>query len=292
MELVGEGVDDGTRRSAAICSSRSWPKVRQTIAATCRSSTRAVSAIGSRGRAGQAAVDDERVAAELGDAAANETRVRSDGLSKTTATARGPVQGRGARAARPSAWRPGRGRRAARRGQVVVAQEVAGMSGPPGRVGGRSAVGWRAASRPGSAARNESSSSAVRTSGGASRIASGATGLTMKPRLAGHRRDLAATGAGQARSRAAGPAPRTPVTSGWPSAGDGLDEALALPRGRGRAAPRSSMVASTASPAAAANGLPPNVVPCWPAASRPGDLGPEGRPARRSGTPRRAPWPA
>ena len=38
----------GTPACAAISSSRSWPKVRQTIAETIRPSTRAVSAIDSR----------------------------------------------------------------------------------------------------------------------------------------------------------------------------------------------------------------------------------------------------
>ena len=37
----------GTRLTDAMASIRSWPKVRQTIAATCRSSTRVVSSIGS-----------------------------------------------------------------------------------------------------------------------------------------------------------------------------------------------------------------------------------------------------
>ena len=52
------------------------------------------------------------------------------------------------------------------------------------------------------------------------------------------------------------------------------------------------MVSSTARPAAQASGLPPNVEPCWPGASRCGRLRAEGRPGRRSARRRPGPWPA
>ena len=88
----------------------------------------------------------------------------------------------------------------------------------------------------------------------------------------------------------AGRSPRTPATSGWPVASTPLGEALAQLARRGRAGPPSRCVSSTARPAAQASGLPPKVVPCWPAVSRRRDVGPERRPARRSGRRRPGPW--
>jgi hypothetical protein len=59
----------GTELTAAMASIRSWPNVRQTMAAHCRSSTRAVSAMGSpRPNWVDPESQDERVAAEFGDA--------------------------------------------------------------------------------------------------------------------------------------------------------------------------------------------------------------------------------
>ena len=122
----------------------------------------------------------------------NDTRVRVDGLSKMTATARGPASGC---AAEPVGLHPvgqvehldqlvGR--------QVVVAQEVPGhgasLSGRP--VGGRCRTGRVTASRiAGRAATNESACVSVRTSGGTSRTTSGATALTRKPRSRSRRLD-------------------------------------------------------------------------------------------------------
>ena len=118
--------------------------------------------------------------------ASNETRVRSDGLSKSTATERGPGQRlvpvpvglhRGGQVEH---------RGLLGRGEVVVAQEVPGHAREPAcsRVQGA-----------GSAATNASAWSAVRISGGASRITSGCTGLTRKPAS----RRAAATAAGDRR---------------------------------------------------------------------------------------------
>ena len=78
-----------------MASIRSWPTVRQTMAATWRSSTRAVSSMDSprpiwelpasmiSGRPPSSAMPT-----------AKETRVRVDGLSKSTATVCGPSNGR------------------------------------------------------------------------------------------------------------------------------------------------------------------------------------------------------
>ncbi len=96
-----------------------------------------------------------------------ENRVRVEFLSKMTATPRGPSKG-------PTAERVllqfgGQLEHLGLfgRGQVVVAQEVAGHAGPP------------AASRmPGRAATNPSSWGSVMISGGASRITLGAAALT------------------------------------------------------------------------------------------------------------------
>ena len=132
-----------------------------------------------------------------------------------------------------------------------------------------------ASSRAGRASTKVSSSSRVTTSGGARRIASGATGLTMKPAS----RASAATCGGHRLGQHDRPQqPGSPdlrherVAQG----GHGVDEVLRRPRPHARAGPPSSIVSSTARPAAAASGLPPKVLPCWPAVSRPGDLGAEG----------------
>ena len=97
-------------------------------------------------------------------------------------------------------------------------------------------------------------------------MASGATGLTMKPAS----RARAATAAERspasvmARSR---PAPRMPVTSGCPRRRSRALEVLAGLAGVVEQA-LGSIVSSTASPAAQASGLPPKVEPCMPGVSR------------------------
>ena len=85
----------GTVLAAAISSMRSWPKVRQTIAATWRVSTRAVSAIGSPRPSCDVPASITR--ADPPSSAMptlNETRVRVEDLSNRTATVLGPSNGR------------------------------------------------------------------------------------------------------------------------------------------------------------------------------------------------------
>ena len=108
---------------------------------------------------------------------ANDTRVRVDGLSKITATARGPA----------SAW--------SANGSALSGDRRAGSRAPAPRRSGRRHAGSgaghaaglrsRRAGRAGSAATKSSTCAAVSTSGGASRIASGWTGLTMNPARCG-----------------------------------------------------------------------------------------------------------
>ena len=113
----------------------------------------------------------------------------------------------------------------------------------------------------GQAARNASTSSSVRTSGGASRIRSGVGLLMMKPCLERGGDDLGRRRP-SARSRPISrPSPRTSVTRGsaaspsrscWPSTVTCSSR------------PSASMVSMTASAAAQATGLPPKVVPWLP----------------------------
>src|SRR5699024_2303392 len=141
--------------------------------------------------------------------------------------------------------------------QVVVREEVSGHG-----------CSCAACSRmPGRAPTNPASCSVVMVSGGARRSVSGATGLRMYP----SRRATTATSRaiGRARTTArSSPAPRTPATSGWARS--------VTPRASSRPAtsacstrPSRSMVASTVSAALQASGLPPKVVPCCPAVSSP-----------------------
>jgi hypothetical protein len=84
----------GTRETDAISSMRSWPKVRHTIAATCRSRTRVVSAIDSRSPT-PASRPSTRIGWPPSSAMPTEkdSWVRSVGLSKSRATACGPARG-------------------------------------------------------------------------------------------------------------------------------------------------------------------------------------------------------
>jgi len=85
----------GTRLTAAISSTRSWPNVRQAMAATWRSSTRAVSATGSpRPSWDDCASMTSGWPPSSAMPTANEIRVRVDGLSNSTATVCGPASGR------------------------------------------------------------------------------------------------------------------------------------------------------------------------------------------------------
>ncbi len=85
----------GTVAAAAIASMRSWPNVRHTIAATCRSSTRAVSAAGSpRPSCADWASMTSGWPPSSAMPTAKDTRVLVDGLSNSTATVCGPASGR------------------------------------------------------------------------------------------------------------------------------------------------------------------------------------------------------
>ncbi len=79
----------------AISSSRSWPNVRHTIAATWRPSTRAVSATGSpRDSWDEPASMTSGMPPSSAMPTQKEILVRVDGLSNSTATVRGPASGR------------------------------------------------------------------------------------------------------------------------------------------------------------------------------------------------------
>ena len=101
--------------------------------------------------------------------------------------------------------------------------------------------------------------------GGATRSASGCTALTSTPAVRAAASTCVAIGrvSTSARHR---PLPRTPLTSGeeirpWPAASRSPTVRTEASR------PSRSIVSSTASAAAQATGLPPNVLPCWPAVS-------------------------
>ncbi len=85
----------GTGLTAAMASTRSWPNVRHTIAATCRPSTRvASSTVSPRPKCVTWASMTSGWPPSSAMPTANDTRVRSDGLSNRTATVRGPSSGR------------------------------------------------------------------------------------------------------------------------------------------------------------------------------------------------------
>ncbi len=115
----------GTELAAASSASCSWPKVRQTMADTCRLSTRPRSLDGlAAPGVGAGAVDDQRVAAQLGDAG----RERHPGAQRRLVEDDGDGARPGQRLVRePVGLEPGGQRQhlgLLGRGQVVVAQEV------------------------------------------------------------------------------------------------------------------------------------------------------------------------
>ena len=229
----------GTGLAAAISATRSWPNVRQTIAATWRPSTRAVSAIGSPRPSWDACASmTSGWPPSSAMPTANEILVRVDGLSNSTATVRGPASGRWPnrsafiRSARSSTSACSAGLRSSSRRKCRV------IAGPSPAV---TACGEGTASRmAGSAARNAAAWSAARISGGASRTASGCTALTRKPAC----RAAASTAAADGLVSTAAshrPRPRTPASSGcrspasppascWPTAAAWASRPLGLDR--------------------------------------------------------------
>ncbi len=122
----------GTSAYVAISSIRDWSKVRHTIAAACGPITRATSATDSRlpiwARLPSTTMGKPPSSAMP---VVKETWVRSVGLSKMTATVRGPANGRSANRSALSL----RGERQhlglLDRGEVVVAKEVPGHEAAP-----------------------------------------------------------------------------------------------------------------------------------------------------------------
>ena len=190
------------------------------IAATCRVSTRAVSAIVSPRPIWVLAVSISRGSPpSSATPTVKETRVRRLGLSKSRATDFGPASGR-----RP-AVRLHRGRQAQHlgllgRGEVVVAEEVPRH--------GYALSPWTWVRMAGSASTNPVASAWVRISGGASRTASGWTALTRNP-AARAALTAAALCPRTGRRRATGPSPDTGeqrVVDGGDAAGQGLADRL------------------------------------------------------------------
>ena len=117
----------GTPAYAAISSSRDCSWVRHTMAEAWRPSTRAVSAIDSRTPTW--ASEPSMIIGKPPSSAmpeANDAWVRRVGLSKSTATVRGPASGRSSYGLALSFSGEVEHRRLLLRGEVVVAQEVAG----------------------------------------------------------------------------------------------------------------------------------------------------------------------
>ena len=199
------------RRAPPSSSSRSWCAVRHTIAAACRPSTRAVSSTDSRdAHRGEAAVDDHRVAAELGDAGregdlgaqgrlVEDQRDRpraGERLVRRTASALSS-----AARSRTSACSAGDRSSSRRKWRV--------MRWSPGAAAGR---------RRGSAGRaatSASRSAAVITSGGANRSRVGRGGVEDEAGLARRRRRPRRRTARRARAPASGPRRGTSTTPVW-----------------------------------------------------------------------------
>ena len=279
----------GTLDTLASALIRRWAKVRMATASTNRDSTREVSSmVSSRPSWLGAAVDDDRLRAELGDAdlegEPGAGRVLLEHHRDRLAGQRGEA---GAvllelvgeyRA--PSSVRRGSGRRPA--GSAGRARCVIWF---PPRRSSRTAV----SRMRGSAATNESACSVVRMSGGASRITSGAGALMMNPASRAARGSPARTIASVSTMPSSSPAPRTCSTSGWPRSSTAV--AMCLPSAATWSSrPSVSMVRRTASAAAAQTGLPANVLPCWPGCSR--LAASPSRWRRRSAARRPDPWPA
>src|SRR5699024_3558840 len=143
-----------------------------------------------------------------------------------------------------------------RGGQIVIGEEVAQWRV---RSGHEFIASVRSAGR---AVTKVSACWVVRMYGGASRMASGATGLMMNPaRMAAW---ASAAAWGPARPTAINrPAPRTSVMAGCSSAP--IASRRCSPTWRTWVSRSSrSITCMVARAAAAATGLPPKVVPCWP----------------------------
>ena len=201
MVVVGERVDDRARRHARpspralLCS-----KVRHTTAADCGPRTRATSATDSR-----SPTPARRPSTTIGKppspvtAPTNDTWVRRVGLSNRIETVRGPSRQRSAKGAALRASARSSTARCSAAVRSSSARKWRRVIGRPRR--------WRgvaASSSPGRASTNRSSSAVVTTSGGARRIASGATGLTMKPASRARAATAARVVAGQGDRAAAG----------------------------------------------------------------------------------------
>ena len=206
----------GTRLTAAICSIWSCPKVRHTIAATWLASTLVMSSTDSpRPACVPCASITSGYPPSSAMPTANDTLVRSDGLSNSTATARGPASVRSASRsalsllASASTSACSAGDRSSSRRKCRTAPAAGGVTTFPGPRARR----WRRRESPAARAMNESASAADRISGGASRTASGWTALTRNP----CRCAVAATAvaAGPLRAIASHrPLPRTPSPAG------------------------------------------------------------------------------
>src|SRR5690606_27370946 len=143
------------------------------------------------------------------------------------------------------------------RAQVVVAQQMTGHAGTSAAARSRAA---------GRAARNASACAWLRISGGARRTTSGRAALTRKPasRSAATVADAAGAVSTIPSSR---PAPRTSATSRSPRSSTPC-RSRSPTRLTWSSSPSAALVRSTASAAAHATGLPPNVLPWLPGGSR------------------------
>ena len=133
--------------------------------------------------------------------------MRSVGLSKISATVRGPASGRAVVRRRLERGGEGEHLGLLGGGQVVVAQEVPRQA-PPGRRPALARIAGQAASERRRRRRS------VSTSGGASRIVRRAGGVEDEAARRGRRRRRPARPRRRGRGRSAGPRPRTSVTAG------------------------------------------------------------------------------
>ena len=196
----------------------------------------------------------------------NDTRVRVDGLSNITATARGPASGRRPnRSAFSSSARSSTSTSSAGL-EVVVAQEVPGHQPAAG-----SARRPRPAPRPSSSTAPRRPRPRSTISGGASRSTSGLDRVDQQAARPGRRRS---TAAGDSPASARRPttarcrAPRRPA--GCPAARRPGRQRRAHRAHAGQQVRRCSIVSSTASAAAQQTGLPPKVLPWRPGGEQPG----------------------
>ena len=209
VELVGERVDDGyagvgrpspRAGTGRGCATR-WPRPGVRARARCRRSTR-----GRRpGRATPSMIIGKPPSSAMPEA--KDAWVRRVGLSKSTATVRGPASGRSSYGLAFELQR-----QLEHRGLLLRARGRR-------RAGGGGSwllrAGAVAASRmSGQASRNESAWSAVRISGGASRTPLGRGVVDDEPRVeGGGERPRADDAARSGRARCSSPEPRTSVTA-------------------------------------------------------------------------------